>query len=97
MRPIKDSEYYNLSNKEDNKLKFGQNSTTLLFRWFTWKSLSKAQVKFKNPKAAQLTLEAFEANPFLDAVAVKLNVDAKNPCVINISGLKPHTDEIFIA
>jgi hypothetical protein len=71
-------------------------STTLLFKWFVWKSHCKAQVKFKHPGAVSTTLEAFEANPLLDGVPVKVEADPKDRRIINIDNLKPHTDEIYI-
>jgi hypothetical protein len=47
MKPLKDSEYY-LIKKQDGEIKLGTASTTLLFRWYTWKSHCKAQVKFQD-------------------------------------------------
>jgi len=47
MKPLKDSEYHSLK-KEDGGVKLGSASTTLLFRWYVWKSHQKAQVKFQD-------------------------------------------------
>ena len=58
MTPLKDSEYYKLSKQEEG-VSFGKNSTTLLFKWYTWKSHCQAQVKFRNKSSVQTTIEAF--------------------------------------
>lgn len=96
MEPLKDSEYNKISSRRDDVLKYGNIDSTLLFRWYTWKSLGKAQVKFSHPKEALKAIEAFSANPLLDAATVKVEGDPSNPCLVNISNLTPYTDEIYI-
>ena len=97
MKPLSDSQFRKLSQLEEDGKGFGHTCTTLLFRWYTWKSHGKAQVKFKSPESVHNAIKGFEVNPFLDSIRVQIEVDPSNPCVINIDNLKPHTDEIYIA
>ena len=96
MRPLKDSEYLKIQNKQDDVMKYGNGDSTLLFRWYVWKSHRKAQVKFATPAGAEQTVEAFKVNPKLDGVEVSVQLDKKNAKVINIDNLRQYTDELYI-
>ena len=63
----------------------------MLFKWYTWKSHCQAQIKFKDQNGVKNTIEAFQGDPFLDGVAVKVEAD-KDPRIVNISNMKKYTD-----
>ena len=63
---------------------FGNGRSMLVFKWYTWKSLGKAQVKFKNEEGLKTAISILENRPLFDDSKVKFYADASNKLILNI-------------
>jgi hypothetical protein len=54
------------------------------FKWYVWKSHRKALVRFVDQEGAKKAAEAFNVNPELDGIKVKVTLDElKNSLIID--------------
>ena len=75
--------------KDEQSAKIINSKQYIEFKWYVWKSHKKALVRFATEEGALAAIKAFENNPELDGVKVKVSLEG---CSVTIDELNIYTD-----